>query len=180
LVENATDFIYLLDRENRVLAVNLAGIEVLGKKLDEITGRSVFELFPQEIAQQFSSELKAVFESGKPRFSETKMVAGGRELWMSVNLSPVRNQAGEVESVMGMSRDITERKQTEEILRRSHEELEQRVQARTAELQQFVDLTAGREIRMAGLKNVIKQLRAQLQSAGMVPVADDPLAAGME
>jgi PAS domain S-box-containing protein len=180
LVENATDFIYLLDRENRVLAVNLAGIEVLGKKLDEITGRSVFELFPQEIAQQFSSELKAVFESGKPRFSETKMVAGGREFWISVNLSPVRNQAGEVESVMGMSRDITERKQAEEVLQRSHNELEKRVQERTAELQRFVDLAAGREIRMAELKNVIKQLRAQLQVAGMVPVADDPLAAGME
>jgi C4-dicarboxylate-specific signal transduction histidine kinase len=109
-----------------------------------------------------------------------KMVAGGREVWMSVNLSPVRNQAGEVELVMGMSRDITERKRAQEVLQRSHEELEQRVQARIAELQQFVDLTAGREIRMAELKGVIKQLRAQLQAAGMVPVADDPLAAGME
>jgi hypothetical protein len=58
--------------------------------------------------------------------------------------------------------------------------LEKRVQERTAELQRFVDLAAGREIRMAELKNVIKQLRAQLQVAGMVPVADDPLAAGME
>lgn len=54
-------------------------------------------------------------------------------------------------------------------------EIEKRVQQRTEELQNFVNLTAGREIRMAELKKVIKKLRAQLEGAGMTPVADDPL-----
>ena len=42
----------------------------------------------------------------------------------------------------------------------------------------MVNLMAGREIRMAELKDVIRQLRAQLEEAGMTPVADDPLLAG--
>ncbi len=55
-------------------------------------------------------------------------------------------------------------------------ELEQRVRKRTAELQRFVNLMAGREVRMAELKDVIRELRAQLQAAGLTPAADDPLA----
>ena len=53
--------------------------------------------------------------------------------------------------------------------------LEDRVAERTAELQRLVDLMAGREVRMADLKEVIRKLRAQLQAAGLEPVADDPL-----
>ncbi|NOZ71850.1 MAG: hypothetical protein GXP38_08045 [Chloroflexi bacterium] len=49
------------------------------------------------------------------------------------------------------------------------------MQNRTAELQQFVNLMAGREIRMAELKKVIQQLRTQLKEAGLEPVANDPL-----
>lgn len=55
------------------------------------------------------------------------------------------------------------------------DDMEKRVYKRTEELQAFVDLTAGRELRMAELKQVIKQLRIQLQDAGLTPVADDPL-----
>ena len=54
-------------------------------------------------------------------------------------------------------------------------ELERRIKERTAELQRIVDLMAGREIRMAELKDVIRQLRAQLKAAGLEPIADDPL-----
>ena len=54
-------------------------------------------------------------------------------------------------------------------------EMEKRVHQRTKDLQKFVNLTAGREVRMAELKKVIKKLRAQLRAAGMEPVADDPL-----
>lgn len=55
------------------------------------------------------------------------------------------------------------------------EELEQRVQERTSELQKIVNLMAGREVRMAELKKIIKVLRNQLQEAGLDPAVDDPL-----
>ncbi len=53
--------------------------------------------------------------------------------------------------------------------------LEERVDERTKKLQIMVNAMAGREVRMAELKRVIKQLRAQIVDAGMSPVADDPL-----
>ncbi|MBC8331960.1 MAG: GAF domain-containing protein [Anaerolineae bacterium] len=54
-------------------------------------------------------------------------------------------------------------------------ELEKRVAERTKELQTFVNLMAGREVRMAELKKAIKKLRKQLSDAGMEPIANDPL-----
>ncbi len=69
--------------------------------------------------------------------------------------------------VLVHTEDITERVRAEEEIKK-----------RSAELKQLVDLMAGREIRMAELKEVIRQLRAQLVQAGMTAVADDPLLAG--
>jgi PAS domain S-box-containing protein len=54
-------------------------------------------------------------------------------------------------------------------------ELEERVRERTEELQRMVNLMAGREIRMAELKEVIKILKEQLKAAGLTPIVDDPL-----
>ncbi|GAB4533558.1 MAG: hypothetical protein Fur0018_22950 [Anaerolineales bacterium] len=53
--------------------------------------------------------------------------------------------------------------------------LEARIRERTAELQRLVNLMAGREVRMAQLKEVIQQLQEQLLAAGLTPVVDDPL-----
>ena len=55
------------------------------------------------------------------------------------------------------------------------DDLEKRVEQRTQELRGMVNAMAGREIRMAELKQAIKQLRKQLIRAGLTPVADDPL-----
>jgi PAS domain S-box-containing protein len=54
-------------------------------------------------------------------------------------------------------------------------DLERRVQKRTEELQNFVDMTAGREIRMLELKEMIRELRKQLIRAGHVPVMGEEL-----
>ena len=67
-----------------------------------------------------------------------------------------------------------------EEIQRHAAELEGHVAERTAELKQMVNLMAGREVRMAELKEVIQKLRDQLEAAGLEPAADDPLAAYME
>ena len=68
-----------------------------------------------------------------------------------------------------------ERKRAKEELEKHRESLEELVKERTVELQKTINLMAGREVRMAELKETIKKLRAQVESAGMTPVADDPL-----
>jgi CheY-like chemotaxis protein len=77
--------------------------------------------------------------------------------------------------MLDLEKEITERKKAEEELEKHREHLEEMVQKRTAELQSIVNSMAGREVRMAELKETIKKLRAQLESAGLTPVADDPL-----
>jgi PAS domain-containing protein len=69
--------------------------------------------------------------------------------------------------VLVHTEDITERVQAEEEIKK-----------RSAELRKLVNAMAGREVRMAELKGVIRKLHAQLEAAGLAPVADDPLLGG--
>ena len=68
-----------------------------------------------------------------------------------------------------------QRARAEEELQEHRDQLEQRVRERTRELETVLHAMSGREIRMAGLKEVIRELREQLLAAGLTPVRDDPL-----
>jgi PAS domain S-box-containing protein len=114
-------------------------------------------------------------ETGKPQPTyELEFVhKNGKKAWVEVHEAPIVKN-GKTISIVGSFTDITERKQAEDELAKHHH-LEDMVQKRTAELQKTINLMAGREVRMAGLKEVIRKLREQVESAGMTPVADDPL-----
>ena len=77
-------------------------------------------------------------------------------------------------------RYATERKKMQNELKQHRDHLEDKVRERTDELQAMVNAMAGREVRMAELKEAIRSLRAQLEEAGLIPVADDPLKEGSE
>jgi two-component system NtrC family sensor kinase len=66
-------------------------------------------------------------------------------------------------------------KRAEEGLRAKQEELAEVARQRSEEFHKIAQATAAREARMAELKTVIRQLRTQLEEAGLEPVADDPL-----
>ena len=74
-----------------------------------------------------------------------------------------------------LEREVAEHRQAEQELRTYRDHLEEVVSKRTAELRKLVNAMTGRELRMAELKGVIRKLRAQLEEAGLKPVADDPL-----
>ncbi|HDZ26160.1 MAG TPA: PAS domain S-box protein, partial [Candidatus Aminicenantes bacterium] len=124
LVESATDMIFMIDKNNKVLSTNKAAARLFGKGSKEIIGKSILNLFPEKIASRFSKNLKKVFETGRPGFHESNMIVGERESWISVNLSPVRYPDGRIMAVMGVTRDITERKKAEEQVKASLKEKE--------------------------------------------------------
>jgi PAS domain S-box-containing protein len=115
VVEDATDFIYLIDKKDRVLSVNKSAAALFGRTGKEIEGKSIFDIFPKEVATQFSEHLSEVFKTGKGELNhDSRMVVGGKEFWTSVRLDPVMDKEGRVLAVLGVTRDITELKRTRE------------------------------------------------------------------
>jgi PAS domain S-box-containing protein len=131
LVENATDFIFMIDEHERVVSLNKSAANLFRKEPSEIIGNTIFDLFPEEVAGQFSKSLKQVFKTGRISMSESRMVAGEKEMWISTSLSPVRGHKGEVVTVMGIARNITERKRMEQELAANSMKLEQANQAKS-------------------------------------------------
>ncbi len=106
--------------------------------------------------------------SGDQLYGALFLVARAEEEFEEV----IRDIAREFsESLAVAVREMTLREE----IRSYQEALEEKVRRRTAELQKLVDLMAGREIRMAELKEVIRVLRKQLMDAGLEPAAGDPL-----
>jgi len=122
VIENSTDFVYLIDRESKVLMVNKAAASLLGRKPKEIEGRSLSRLFPKKTVRSYRRYLAEVFQTGRAQLHpDTKMVVGERELWTSDRLDPIKDKKGRVIAVLGVSRDITERKKTMQILSETKE-----------------------------------------------------------
>jgi PAS domain S-box-containing protein len=135
LVENASEFIYMIDGEDRVLSLNKAAAKLLGREPEEVVGKSIFDLFPNEIAAENSRESKQVFRTGEGKTAESRTrTIEGKEMWIVTSLNPVRGPEGKVTGVLGISTDITVRKQMEDEIKRYSEHLEDLVAERTKEL----------------------------------------------
>lgn len=124
LVENATDLIYMIDADDRILSLNQSAARFLGKEPREVTGKKVFDMFPKEMAARFSKEFRLAFKTGRTLMADGKIDVGGRETWVSTSLSPIRNDNNEVVAVMGVTRDITEQKRMERELQGKNEQLD--------------------------------------------------------
>ncbi len=100
---------------------------------------------------------------------------GGNGRWLFFAAAPLKDHKGKTIGAIETLKDITDQKQAEKELAKHREHLEELIRERTSELQKTINLMAGREVRMAELKEAIRKLRAQVETAGITPVADDPL-----
>ncbi len=127
IVENATDAIFLLDTKQRFISLNKAAENMLHKLASELIGKSISIAFPKFIAVEFIKNNKEVIRTGKSKFIEEKMVVGGREFYISTGLNPIKNSEGKVIAVIGIVRNITERKKAEDKLRETQEKYEKEI-----------------------------------------------------
>jgi len=115
LVESATDMIYSVDRESRILSMNTLGAESLYLKPEEIYGKKLFDLFPRDFSDRLMIDIMKVFNTGQPLLiKQHSTIIRETNRWFSTILSPGLDKEGTVKWVMGISRDITEQKRREE------------------------------------------------------------------
>ena len=133
-------------------------------------------LTPPEWEESETAKLQELHRTKKSvQYGKEYIRKNGSRVPVELLVHPRFDSDGNVECYFAFVIDITDRKQAEEELKKHRDHLEDMVQKRTAELQKTINLMAGREVRMAELKEVIRKLHAQLEEAGLTPVADDPL-----
>jgi len=122
LSDSAKDFIFIITPEKRIQYVNQLCAERFGMTADEIIGKTLYELFPVNNAQRFSASVQSVFDARSTLSFESPVSLPGADLvWLDTKLMPLRNKDGTVTSVMGLSRDVTERRIAETTLKESEE-----------------------------------------------------------
>ena len=127
--------IFTLDTEGKVLSVNPYGASQLGYTIQELEGEPVLNVFHPDDRQAVSEQLLECLENpGRVyRWQLRKIHKSGAILWVE-ELAQAVNDLNGVPNVLVVCRDVTERKQAEEALRKAHCELEQKVVERTREL----------------------------------------------
>lgn len=117
LIDSIPDLIFIKDIEGIYLSCNPPFAEFVGKTKDEIIGKTDGDLFDKDLAESFHYQDTRVLESHRSRQNEEWVTyPDGRKVLLDTIKTPYRGPDGKLVGIIGISRDITERKQTEEAL----------------------------------------------------------------
>jgi len=116
LMDNIKDNIYFMDREGHIILINQAGAKWLGfSSPEEVEGKTDLDIFTNEHGRAAFEDEQCIMETGVPILGkeEKETWADGHITWVSTSKMPLRNDAGEIVGIFGISRDITAHKESE-------------------------------------------------------------------
>jgi PAS domain S-box-containing protein len=134
VIDNLPDFIYVKDRQGRFLVANRAVARAIGVQGPEgLLGKSDFDFQSKEMAEHFYADDQRVMDSGEPLVNRQETL-GSREgstvgaadnvVDLLTTKVPLRNEAGQIIGIVGVSRDITARVKSEAEVTKAREAAE--------------------------------------------------------
>jgi len=151
LLEEASDPIFSITRDGQYMFVNKAFAEGVGRKVKDITHKTVWEIFPKEEAEKRFAALNEVFQSGEGKVIEVRVPRKDADRYYLTTITPIKDTNDNVGVVICSAKEITERKAIEDDLK-----------IKIIELEQFNELAVNREVKMIELKKEVNLLLGEL------------------
>ena len=127
LINNMPDRIYVKDNQSRFLVCNDALVKRMGKSgIEDIIGKTDFDLLPHDLAAQYFANEQEIIHSGQPLINHEESMGNisGKIRWSLTTKVPLHDNQGKIIGIIGIGKDITERKLAEEEIRLKNEMLQ--------------------------------------------------------
>jgi PAS domain S-box-containing protein len=117
LIDNLPDYIYFKDAQSRFVAANLATAQIMGVSAsNDLLGKTDSDFYPRELAAEYRADEERIMASGQALINkdEPHLDREGNPRTVMTTKVPLKDKQGKVVGLVGISRDITERKKAEE------------------------------------------------------------------
>ncbi len=124
LIDHIPDLIFVKDAAGKFVVANSALLGILGAaNREEVLGKTDFDFLSRELAEKYWADDQRVIRTGRPLIEreETTLDPEGHELWLLTTKVPLQDGQNGVNGLVGIARDITNRKRAEVQLRMAKE-----------------------------------------------------------